>query len=414
MRRLSLFLLGLVLLAPAVAFGDAQPVHPQPMPVAKADVPAVGLPGAKADVPAKKFARGLVSPVPAVLELRHEAAFKRHGHRMKSLPTATPASFDCRAMGWVGPMLDQGQCGSCWDVSGCDCITSAFIKAGLAKNDGSFAISAQFILDQCGYSNDGCNGDDSVNVIAYAQKSGIPCEQDYGPYTAQQGRCKSTNAKRYKIDGSGYCTPSQQSGMASTQDIKNAMVQFGPISTAIAADSSWDGATPSGVIPYRRLTPNDIDHDVQLVGWDDARQIPGAPAKGAWIMKNQWSEQWGDKGYGYLAYGSHQIGTEAMWVSVAALPPAPVPPGPTPVPPGPGPVPPAPGTGFTGTLTYSNGTLVTVTPGDAGPATGPIDTTGLPLALIVDLAKLAADVRAKATVQVLFADVLQIFADLPK
>jgi cathepsin L len=233
-------------------------------------------------------------------------------------------------MGWTGPVLDQGNCGTCWDVSGCDCITACFIKAGAAKNDGSFEIAAQYLLDQCGYQNAGCNGDDSINVLDWAKTNGIPCESDYGPYTAVQGRCKfKAGTKLYKLADWGFCTPSQQQGVAAVQDIKNAMVQHGPISSAVAADNSWDNPAADGSIPYRKLTPNDIDHDIQIVGWDDGKQIQGAPTKGAWLVKNQWNTTWGANGYCWIAYGSHQIGTEAAWGTVAALPPPPTPPTPT-------------------------------------------------------------------------------------
>ena len=46
-------------------------------------------------------------------------------------------------------------------------------------------------------------------------------------------------------------------------------------------------------------------HAVSLVGWDDNYQGEdslGDYTKGAWIFKNSWGTDWGDNGFGYLAY----------------------------------------------------------------------------------------------------------------
>ena len=43
-----------------------------------------------------------------------------------------------------------------------------------------------------------------------------------------------------------------------------------------------------------------------LVGWDDKL--------GAWKIKNSWSTRWGQGGFGWIAYGSNNIGANAAWV----------------------------------------------------------------------------------------------------
>lgn len=347
------------------AFALAQPKSPaccQPATVAaKADAPA-----------AKKFPRGHKHASPEVLEKRHRDAFLRHGHRNRALPQANPAQFDIRALSWTGPIQDQGQCGSCWDVSACGVCTDAFIKAGIfSPTDASKTLSPQFILDQCkGINNGGCDGDDAPTVLDACKSIGIPTTADYGPYQAGPGRCRYTNQKLWQVQDWAFCTPAQEQGVASVQDIKNALVAHGTVSTAVAADSSWDSVGTDGVIPYENS--NNIDHDVAIVGWDDTRQIPRTKSPGAWIVKNQWGVSWGNNGYAWMAYGSHSIGTEAAYVILTApTPPAPpVPPTPPtpPVPPMPPvpPVPPAP-TGTTITLSgaLAPGTYQVVPAGSA-------------------------------------------------
>jgi cathepsin L len=49
-----------------------------------------------------------------------------------------------------------------------------------------------------------------------------------------------------------------------------------------------------------------INHAVLLIGWDDEKQ--------AWLIKNSWGEQWGEKGFAWIKYGSNNIGVFAAWV----------------------------------------------------------------------------------------------------
>jgi Papain family cysteine protease len=238
-----------------------------------------------------------------------------HGHRLRAIPKVTAASWDCRTLGYVPPIVDQGQCGSCWDFSGTGVSESALIKAGILKNDGSGALSEQYTLD-CG-NNGGCNGDDNTTVLAWALKTGLPLTSAYGPYQAEAGKCKYTSAMTlYKISQWGFA--GNESGVTAVQDIKNAMVTYGPIGCAVAAGGGWwDSGTGTDT-----GTSRDIDHDVILVGWDDTHDN-GDSTKGAWIMRNSWGTSWGVGGYAWMKYGADSIGTEAVWAS--ATPPAPVP-----------------------------------------------------------------------------------------
>ena len=266
------------------------------------------------------------------------------------------------------PVRDQGQCGSCWDFSGCGTATCAFIKGGYGKNDGSFDLSEQFVLD-CGQ-NGGCNGDDNTTVLAQCKSTGIPTDA-YGPYQGSAGTCKSTaSLTLYKLADWGYADPNNN-GVADTQKIKDAMVAYGPIGTAVAAGGSafWDSGT--GTDTGRS---DQIDHDIIIVGWDDTHDN-GDGSKGAWIMRNSWSKSWGttcantanptplEGGYGWVKYGADSIGTEAVWATASALPPVPPPtppPGPTPPPVPPGPTPPAPPTPGTTSITLTADQIATV------------------------------------------------------
>lgn len=373
-------------------------------------------PDEKKDERPKEYPRGWKRPTDEEIKRVSASLQKRHNHRVKGFPVAAPAAFDTRTFGWTGPVLDQKNCGSCWCFGTTDQITSAFIKAGYAKNDGSFLLSQQYVLD-CVPSG-GCNGDWGTTVLEAAKAKGLPTETDYGPYLARVAACKfKAGTKLYQIADYGWCTPNQEWGISSTQDIKNCIVQFGQVSTAVAANSDWD-SYKTGTLPYRKLTEWDVNHEVEICGWDDTKTVAGAAGKGAWLVKNSWSQAWGDKGYVWIGYGSHQIGTGAAWATVAALPP---PPGPTPPDPPAPPVPPSPGKGYTGTITkvqeYKDGVpvgpekLILGAPSGIG-LEAELKATWFDPAIIADVMKLVNDFKEKKGLLVLIADALKIATDL--
>lgn len=199
---------------------------------------------------------------------------------------------------------------NCWDFSGTGCVTIALVKAGQIPNSSNQA-SEQYTLD-CGQ-NGGCSGDDNTTVLTWAKSTGLPLDSDYGSYSASSRRCSYTSSmKLYKITDWGFCT-SGGNGVASTADIKAAIVAYGCVGCAVDAGFSDPG---TGVISGGG---NNIDHDVILVGWDDSKGRGGA-----WIMRNSWGTGWGNGGYAWIEYGSYSIGTEAVWcVAQQSKPPNP-------------------------------------------------------------------------------------------
>lgn len=258
--------------------------------------------------PGSPYYRGRVEP-PNLAHLR-ELSFRRHARRLANLSQTfsnPPPTWDSRQQGWILPIKDQGQCGSCWDFSGTGVVEIAYIKAGIFKNDGSDALSEEYILS-CAR-NGGCGGDDNTSVLDWAKTTGMPKTKDYGAYTAHAGQCAfKPNMTLYKIDDWGFVDKNGGNGVTPTADIKAAIMAYGCVGCAVAAGGSgWDNAGPGTVISGNS---HNIDHDVILVGWDDS--------KSAWIMRNSWGTGWGDGGYAWIAYGADDIGTEAVFAIIAS------------------------------------------------------------------------------------------------
>ena len=72
-------------------------------------------------------------------------------------------------------------------------------------------------------------------------------------------------------------------------------------------DSLYDSNENGGKIPFPSKNESIIGgHAVCLAGFDDIieiqNSIDGQKTKGAFIFKNSWGTEWGDRGYGYIPY----------------------------------------------------------------------------------------------------------------
>jgi C1A family cysteine protease len=230
-------------------------------------------------------------------------SFARHqGHLKQMQAIPLPPSWDSRKLNLVGPIKDQQQCGSCWDFSGTGIIEIAFNKAGIGGGPGKFILSEEYSLS-C-YRNGQCQGDDNTTVLDWAKSHGLPLTADYGPYKEAPGACLyKPDMTLYQPDDWGFSDSRGTNGMTPTRDIKVAIMQYGAVGCGIAADDAFQAYT-GGV--FADSGAKTVDHDVILVGWDDATK--------SWILRNSWGEAWGEQGYMQIAYLANQVGTEAVWV----------------------------------------------------------------------------------------------------
>lgn len=88
--------------------------------------------------------------------------------------------------------------------------------------------------------------------------------------------------------------------------IKQLITENGIISVGIYAGPEWNDVKITEI--YNQDFDLGANHEVGLVGWDDDYEFTnykdknGQPLKGAWIMRNSWGSDWGDGGYAYVSY----------------------------------------------------------------------------------------------------------------
>lgn len=174
--------------------------------------------------------------------------------------------------GVVTPVKDQKQCGSCWAFS----ATGALEGSAQIFSKQAMSFSEQQLVDcSTKYGNDGCDGGLMNYAFKYVVDNGITTEEKY-PYKGVDQKCAS-RAGDYKISGFSNVPVKSSQALASACDTQ-------PISVAIEADEIMDYT--SGIFDDRSCG-DQLDHGVLLVGY----------TSDYWIVKNSWSDTWGEKGY---------------------------------------------------------------------------------------------------------------------
>jgi cathepsin L len=118
---------------------------------------------------------------------------------------------------------------------------------------------------------------------------------------------RGTNSKLTNYDRAlawGYVSEQDPNKLPTVAQLKQALIEHGPLAMPIYSDNCFN-VYQSGVFNGHNDTA-DVNHMMVLIGWDDEKQ--------AWLIKNSWGEAWGEKGYGWVAYGSNNIGLFAAWI----------------------------------------------------------------------------------------------------
>ncbi|MBL8170636.1 MAG: hypothetical protein JNJ50_20920 [Acidobacteria bacterium] len=295
-------------------------------------------------------------------KLNSPRARKRHEQFLtlqNSEPLGALPKFDWREQGLnVGPVLHQGDCQSCWAFTAVSVYQSSWNLEQLRLGVGFFEVtvpeygfhqripSVQQLLNCIGKEKGDCeSGGWHGSAFAFMVTSHVPHIPDQQvwkrgdlasieEYTGRLTRCtdpllarRVTRGGKRAVPGVGgdgvnlpansdqiltaydralawgYVNEKKPDELPTVEQLKQALIEHGPLAMPIRGDACFS-VYQGGVFNGRKSgNPN---HVMVLIGWDDEKQ--------AWLIKNSWGEEWGEKGFGWVAYGSNSIGLYAAWI----------------------------------------------------------------------------------------------------
>ncbi|MGD8921995.1 MAG: C1 family peptidase [Candidatus Zixiibacteriota bacterium] len=214
-----------------------------------------------------------------------------------------PERFDWRDTIPLPPIKDQGHCGSCWAFA-----TVGALECNIKIRDGVDVDLSEQYLVSCNSDGWGCGG--GFFAHDYHQWKTDECGdsgavlEEYFPYEARDVSCNCPYPRQYYIEDWAYLT--EREDLPSISSIKQAIMEYGPVSVAVCVTSSFQGYI-GGV--YNDCSAGLRNHAVVLVGWDDNQGT-----NGVWFMRNSWGPDWGEDGYMRIEYNCSSIGFGACFI----------------------------------------------------------------------------------------------------
>jgi cathepsin C len=231
---------------------------------------------------------------------------------------SVPKAFDWRnvnGVNYVSPVRNQLHCGSCYTFGSMGML-EARVRV-LTNNTQKPILSVQEAVSCSEYSQ-GCGGGFPYLIAGkYGEDFGV-VDEDCFPYVGEDAPCSQRCAHPTRMYTTNYYYVGGYYGACNEEVMKYELVQNGPIAVSFEVYPDFKKYT-GGVYHHTGLSsefkPFEItNHCVLAVGYGEDEST-GEPF---WIIKNSWSDTWGEQGYFRIRRGTDECSMES--IAVASTP----------------------------------------------------------------------------------------------
>ncbi|NLE21938.1 MAG: hypothetical protein GX624_04050 [Actinobacteria bacterium] len=219
-----------------------------------------------------------------------------------------PAAYDLRDQGLLTGVRSQDNFSTCWILAATGALESSILRGEGLRLDFSENNLANHMASRLDYEG---MAPSELAVAYYARWEG-PVWESSDRYPRPGRSPAFLRAVRHVQDV--LFLPARQ-GPLDNAAVKWAIMTYGGADAAVdfrVQDEyrSWNRSTNAYYNPSRKQ-PN---HHVLIVGWDDtfsaSKFLDGRrpPGDGAFLIKNSWGTDWGDKGFAWVSYYDATIG----------------------------------------------------------------------------------------------------------
>jgi hypothetical protein len=210
--------------------------------------------------------------------------------------------------GWVTPVEDQGECGTCW-VFGSTGAVETRINLYFNFHDKNnpyhidYNISEQDVW-KCGTGNNTpCNLGGSTSMAYSRMKFNYKCTSDYYPYNPNANDiCQKPGNPGNEIKIENYTYFGLVPLSLGEQMLKHKLINYGPLTAGIPNFNGGNESHEVTIIGYETVKSGmkvfvDKTHQMPDISIDEESDLIGSTICN---FKNSWGTSWGDNGFGLI------------------------------------------------------------------------------------------------------------------